>query len=137
MLMISHILSGFNTFLDLTYPLTTQILLTDGQMWQPVAYQLNTLHLWKDDEGNPRNNVCWLGDKVQLYECVKDDAVQGFNADALRPIIACVAMSPSPRSYSMRPTLPPNAHNPQLAKEYIAEYVEEVVVEEEERYEIE
>ena len=126
--------AGFNTLVDLTYPLTTQTILTDGQHWQFLAYQLNTLELWKNNDANNFNNICWVSDEAKLYAGVEEGKVQGFNSDVLRQLIAFLALAPSDRPYDLRPTLPPTAVNPKDKKEFIPLKKEKVVVVEEEKY---
>ncbi|KAL8582331.1 hypothetical protein ACOMHN_037088 [Nucella lapillus] len=125
---------GFNTLVDLTYPLTTQTILTDGQTWQFLAYQLNTLQLWKDDGANDLVNLCWADPPAKLFEEVDGGQVHGFNPEVLKQLIACLALAPEDRAYSLRPTLPASAAE---AKEYIPLKREVVEVVEEEKYEIE
>ena len=69
------ILSGFSHLIDLTYPLTSQTILTDGQMFSFLAYQLNTLELWKDDEASPMVNLCWHSKEIPLYHSVENGKV--------------------------------------------------------------
>ena len=126
--------AGFNTLVDLTYPLTTQTILTDGQHWQFLAYQLNTLELWKNNDANNFNNICWVSDEAKLYAGVEEGKVQGFNSDVLRQLIAFLALAPSDRPYDLRPTLLPTAVNPKDKKEFNPLKKEKVVVVEEEKY---
>lgn len=130
---------GFNTLIDMTYPLTTQAILTDGQTWQFLAYQLNTLQLWKDESANDLVNLCWVDRPAKLYEEVKGGQVEGFNPQVLKQLIACLAVAPADRSYDLKPTLPPSSADARDRQEFIplkTSVVEEVVVEEE-KYEVE
>ncbi|KAK7115880.1 large ribosomal subunit protein mL65-like [Littorina saxatilis] len=128
---------GFNTLVDMTYPLTTQTVLTDGQHWQFLAYQLNTMELWKDNEGNHRANLCWVSDEAKLYAEVVEGKVHGFNPDVLRQLIAFLALAPAERPYDLRPTLPPTGDEPKVREQYIPVKTEEVIVVEEEKYIVE
>ena len=68
--------AGFQLYLDTTYPLTTQTILTDGQNnVRLFAYQLNTLHLWKDDQANHLRNILWATDTMKLYDRVEGMSV--------------------------------------------------------------
>jgi hypothetical protein len=67
--------AGFNTMMDLAYPLTTQTIVTDGQTFSFYAYQLNTLALWRGDEANPLRNICWHSNDAKLFEVVEDGEV--------------------------------------------------------------
>lgn len=128
------IFPGFNTYIDLTYPLSTQTIVTDGHRWQFVAYQLNTLALWLDSKANDRANVCWVGDESELYATVEGGQVRGFNPSVLRQLISCLALAPADRPYNLRPTLSPTSLNPQLKEEFIPLKKEEVKVVYEEKY---
>ncbi|GAB1600121.1 39S ribosomal protein S30, mitochondrial-like [Argonauta hians] len=95
---------GFSTFADLTYPLTTQTVITDGQKFSFFAYQLNTLELWKDDDGNNMNNICWHTKEENLYE-IKDGQVVNFNDNVLKQLIKfCINEAKEP-DYCLRPYL--------------------------------
>jgi hypothetical protein len=63
--------TGFNTLIDLTYPLTSQSILSDGRRWRFTAYQLNTLELWKDNKGNEHANLCWASEEAELFAGVE------------------------------------------------------------------
>lgn len=121
----------------MTYPLTTQTVLTDGQHWQFLAYQLNTMELWKDNEGNHCANLCWVSDEAKLYAEVVEGKVHGFNPDVLRQLIAFLALAPAERPYDLRPTLPPTGDEPKVREQYIPVKTEEVIVVEEEKYIVE
>ncbi|KAL5004391.1 hypothetical protein ScPMuIL_017847 [Solemya velum] len=95
---------GFNSLLDLTNPLTTQTVLTDGQKFLFLAYQLNTLHLWKDDNGNPLRNVCWISKEQKLYE-MQDGQISEFNVDVLKQLIKCLVLKPVDRESVREPSL--------------------------------
>ncbi|XP_076443568.1 large ribosomal subunit protein mL65-like [Babylonia areolata] len=128
---------GFNTLIDVTYPLTTQMILTDGQTWQFMTYQLNTLQLWKDEEANDLINLCWVDPQTKLFEHVEGSKVYGFNTEVLKQLIACLALAPRDRPYNLRPTLPSSAVNPRDREVLIPLKKEEVTVTEEEKYIIE
>ncbi|GFN79588.1 28S ribosomal protein s30, mitochondrial, partial [Plakobranchus ocellatus] len=66
---------GFSHLIDLTYPLTSQTILTDGCVFSFLAYQLNTLELWKDDEANTMVNLCWHSKEMPLYHSVENGKV--------------------------------------------------------------
>ncbi|XP_041360632.1 39S ribosomal protein S30, mitochondrial-like [Gigantopelta aegis] len=125
---------GFNTYLDLTYPLTTQTILTDGQHFTFFAYQLNTLHLWKSNDANPTRNVCWHTDQMKLYDVVEDGTVKGFNDDVLRNIVKMFVLKPRAREVNLRPTLPAGDSRLIEQTKYLSEKQEEIVEEVEETY---
>ncbi|KAF5273039.1 hypothetical protein FQR65_LT04781 [Abscondita terminalis] len=98
---------GFNTYNDLTYPLLTQTIITNGQIWSFYVYQLNTMliHRRFGDE-NPRNNICWATNEFKLFEEIKDQKVIGFNDDVLKLLVKLYANVPKVRSgVELRPYL--------------------------------
>ncbi|GJQ74485.1 mRpS30 [Trypoxylus dichotomus] len=98
---------GFTTFNDITYPLVTQCVITNGQTWSFYVYQLNTiLNHSKHVNENPKRNICWATSEMKLYEEIKDDKVIGFNDDVLKMIIKYYANIPEERlGVNMRPYL--------------------------------
>ncbi|XP_072386454.1 uncharacterized protein mRpS30 [Diabrotica undecimpunctata] len=79
---------GFNTFNDLTYPLVTQTVVTDGKNWSFYAYQLNTIvfceRFYKE---NQKRNICWGTPEMQLFDSIQDGKVIGFNDEVLKNIL--------------------------------------------------
>ena len=98
--------SGFNWLMDLTYPVTTQTIFTDGHWFQFLAYQLNTLRLWVDDDANTLRNLCWTTDRMPLYETIENGQLRGFNDDVLKLLLKFVVMEPRDRGIDLRPYLP-------------------------------
>lgn len=101
---------GFSTFTELTYPLTTQTVITDGQYWSFYAYQLNTTQMHQDAiDGNPRVNRCWTANigEQKLYDDIQSDGqVIGFNDEVLRQLIRFYLLRPQPRmDVQMKPYL--------------------------------
>ena len=99
-------LAGFSYVNDLTYPFTTQCVVTDGQMFRFFTYQLNTLRLWIDDGNEPYNplrNIVWASEPMPLY----DPDTQSVNDEMLKVLLKCVLMQPAVRhGVEMRPYLP-------------------------------
>ena len=126
--------SGFNTYLDLTYPLTTQTILTDGQHFTLFGYQLNTLHLWKSNAANPTRNVLWYTDQMKLYDTIEDGTIKGFNDEVLRKIVNMYLLKPRDRGVDLRPTLAVDDHKLIGQTEYISAKQDEIVEVEEETY---
>lgn len=90
---------GFSVFNDVTYPLTTQTVVTDGKNWSFYAYQLNTtlLHAEQVDVNN-RYNLCWGTDALQLYESIDDNGkIHGLNSDVLLQLIMFYINTPKER----------------------------------------
>ncbi|XP_015601452.1 28S ribosomal protein S30, mitochondrial [Cephus cinctus] len=98
---------GFSTFNDLTYPLVTQTIITNGQTWSFSAYQLNTTVVHSDHvNNNPRRNVCWITKPLKLFEKVENGKLVGFNEDVLRYIVSFYANAPQERvGINMKPYL--------------------------------
>lgn len=98
---------GFTPFNDLTYPLTTQTIVTDGQNWSFYVYQMNTTQIHQDSiDSNPKANLCWATPELKLYESVNPDGtVVGFNEEVLRHLIQFYLNPPTKRSHEMKPYL--------------------------------
>lgn len=97
---------GFTTVNDITYPLVTQTVLTDGQLWSFCVYQLNTTMFRTEfmDE-NRKRNLCWITEPMKLFEKVEDGKVHGFNVDVLKQLIKFYANQPEARNENMAPYL--------------------------------
>jgi hypothetical protein len=69
---------GFSTFNDVTYPLVTQTVITNGKLWSFYVYQLNTTLLHGEHtSNNPRHNLCWGTPELKLFEAIEDGKVIG------------------------------------------------------------
>ncbi|XP_053695027.1 28S ribosomal protein S30, mitochondrial [Sabethes cyaneus] len=90
---------GFSVFNDLTYPLTTQTVITNGKKWSFYAYQLNTTLLHSDQvDVNPRYNMCWGMKEMELFEHVDDSGkIHGLNESVLARLIAFYINTPKIR----------------------------------------
>ncbi|KAG5882797.1 hypothetical protein JTB14_035627 [Gonioctena quinquepunctata] len=79
---------GFNTFNDITYPLVTQTVITNGKIWSFYAYQMNTMALNTDNlTENPKKNICWATEEMKLFEDVTEGKVVGFNDDVMNNLL--------------------------------------------------
>lgn len=97
---------GFNECEELTYPFTTQTILTDGRVFTLAAYQLNTLQLWKDDSANKSQNVCWVSQTQPLYDKYENGQLIGFNDNVLKQLLQFFLIEPSNRnSENLSPNL--------------------------------
>ncbi|KAG8324387.1 structural constituent of ribosome [Homalodisca vitripennis] len=69
---------GFTTFQDITYPLTTTTVVTDGRIFSFFASQLNTLLFHEEfiDE-NPKVNVCYGTPTRELFQKIEGDEIIG------------------------------------------------------------
>lgn len=98
---------GFSTVNDITYPLTTQTVLTDGQLWSFCVYQLNTtlVHSEYADE-NPKCNICWITEPMKLFDTIEKGEIHGFNEDVLKTLIKFYVNVPQERlNVNMKPYL--------------------------------
>jgi len=118
---------GFNEALDLTYPLTSQTVLSDGQTFSFLKYQLNTMELWKDDKASGPLNLCWASDEEKLYHSVENGQVNDLNEDVIRRLVEMVTAVPKERGYDMKHTLTEKESSYSVPERVI----EEVVIEEE------
>lgn len=91
-------ISGFSTFNDITYPLTTQTVITDGQWWSFFVYQLNTtlIHSEYADE-NPKRNLCWITKPIKLFDKIENEKVYGLNEEVLKTLIKFYTNIPEER----------------------------------------
>lgn len=103
-------LLGFTTYNDLTYPLSTQTIITNGQLWSFYAYQLNTIAILGDlVHTNPKRNVCWRTPELKLYEEIRDGKIVGLNDDVLKTLIKFYGNVPEVRvGVDMKPYLSKN-----------------------------
>lgn len=100
---------GFSTFNDITYPLTTQTIISDGQTWSFYVYQLNTTTLNSVAyTKNPKVNKCWGTKEMKLYESIdSNDKIVGLNLDVIRNLVKFYAAVPKKRDHDMTPYLNP------------------------------
>ncbi|CAH2242412.1 28S ribosomal protein S30, mitochondrial [Pararge aegeria] len=97
---------GFTTFNDLTYPLVTQTVLTDGHLVSFYAYQLNTIVMHNDEvDSNPKHNVCFGTKPLELYETIENGKVKGLNEDVLKMLVQFYLNAPEERDHAMKPYL--------------------------------
>lgn len=98
---------GFSTYNDLTYPLTTQTIITDGQNWSFYVYQLNTtVFETVFFDRNRRANKCWGTEELKLFDEIDSNGkVIGFNDEALRYLIQFYLSEPKERNHEMKPFL--------------------------------
>lgn len=92
--------NGFTTYNELTYPMNTQTIITDGQNWSFYEYQLNTLLMHSHHvHENPRVNYC-RGTRVErLYAGFneKGQLLDGgaLNDDVLKKLLRCYTQIPN------------------------------------------
>ncbi|XP_022224173.2 28S ribosomal protein S30, mitochondrial [Drosophila obscura] len=81
--------NGFNTYNDLTYPMNTQTVITNGREWSFYEYQLNTLLLHGNQvDENPRVNCCRGTPPLPLYaEISEKGKCVDFNDATLKQLL--------------------------------------------------
>ncbi|KAJ8917191.1 hypothetical protein NQ315_012683 [Exocentrus adspersus] len=91
-------LLGFTTFNDITYPLVTQTVITNGKVWSFYVYQMNTMLLHsKYIKENPKTNICWTTGELKLFEGVEENKLVGLNEDVLKLLLKLYANAPESR----------------------------------------
>lgn len=114
--------NGFNTYSELTYPMNTQTIITDGKYWSFYEYQLNTLLMsGRNVSENPRVNYCRGTKELKLYEDIDENGkIVGFNDEVLKYLV---------KFYTNAPTVtrPANELTPYLDAQckHIADYPDE------------
>lgn len=98
---------GFNTFNDITYPIVTQVAVTNGKLWSFYMYQLNTLLTHsKYVEENLKKNICWATSELKLFEKFENGKLEGFNPDVFKMLLKFYANLPVEReNLNLRPFL--------------------------------
>lgn len=102
-----HIISGFSTFNEITYPLITQTVITNGQWWSFFVYQLNTTLLHSEHAiHNPRRNICWITEPIKLFDEIENGKIHGLNEEVLKTLIKFYMNAPEERiGVNMKPYL--------------------------------
>lgn len=91
-------ISGFSTFNDITYPLITQTVITDGQWWSFCVYQLNTTLVHSEYiSENPKRNICWITEPIKLFDKIENEKVHGLNEEVLKILIKFYTNMPEER----------------------------------------
>ncbi|XP_028167434.1 28S ribosomal protein S30, mitochondrial [Ostrinia furnacalis] len=97
---------GFTTYNDITYPLVTQTVITNGQLWSFYAYQLNTIVMHNEQmDENPKHNVCFGTKPMKLYDNIENGKVNGLNEEVLKMLVQFYLNSPEEREHDLKPFL--------------------------------
>ncbi|XP_059478935.1 large ribosomal subunit protein mL65 [Neocloeon triangulifer] len=89
---------GFSTFNDVTYPLVSQTVISNGQHWSFYTYQLNTLLLhFENTSKNPKRNICWSSQPLKLFESIENGTINGFNDEVLKTLVKFYMNEPRER----------------------------------------
>nr|CAD7569775.1 unnamed protein product [Timema californicum] len=107
------LLIGFSTFNDITYPLVTQTVITNGRLWSFYGYQLNTTLLHSENaKENPQRNLCYGTKPLPLYDGVESGRVVGFNPDVLKSLLKLYLNVPKHREgVELKPYLDPSVRH--------------------------
>lgn len=100
---------GFSTFSELTYPLTSQQVMTDGRNFSFSLYQLNTTIMHKLlASPNNRTNLCVTLGAQPLYQDIKANNFVGWNDSVLLNLLAFYLNEPKARDgVDMKPYINP------------------------------
>ena len=86
--------NGFKIDEQLPYPLVNQGIITDGQQFTFVCFQLNTLDFHMESEGK-NSNVFWAGPSMKLFEGINfGENVQAFNDECSSLILKFLLHEP-------------------------------------------
>lgn len=97
---------GFSPFHDVTYPLVTQKVLTDGQDWHFFVYQLNTMCFHSDVDSKNKRNICWSSGKMRLFETIENGELKGVNYEVFKILLKFFLNSPQiPSGIELKPYL--------------------------------
>nr|XP_046241358.1 39S ribosomal protein S30, mitochondrial [Scatophagus argus] len=86
---------GFWNHEDVARPFVSQAVITDGRFFSFFCYQLNTVALSVEtDANNPRKNLLWGTESLQLYDSVQDGEVVGLNNDVIKLLVQFLTNQP-------------------------------------------
>ena len=64
------------TFNDITYPIVSQTVCTNGQYWSFFVYQLKTLLFCLENiYENPKKNICYSSNDLKLFESIDENGM--------------------------------------------------------------
>ncbi|XP_022705963.1 uncharacterized protein LOC111270159 [Varroa jacobsoni] len=86
---------GFTLYHEITYPIVSQCIISDGQQWHFSRLQLNTL-AFGADFNQDRQNLAWSSNEMKLYDTVEDGKVKGLNQNVVAKIIATLTATREP-----------------------------------------
>jgi len=88
---------GFSPFQEITYPSSTQTIITNGRQWSFYAYQLNTICLCENLNTNQYQNICWGTPAMNLFDSVENDQVIGYNDEVVKLFVKFLLRAPEER----------------------------------------
>jgi len=57
---------GFCSYIDLTYPIVSQGVITDGYSWQFYTLQTDSIEIWRDDDAFKKGSEMWMTRKMNM-----------------------------------------------------------------------
>ncbi|KAK9506160.1 hypothetical protein O3M35_008145 [Rhynocoris fuscipes] len=98
---------GFSTFTDMTYPLITQNIISDGRQFNFSSFQLNTTVLHSENSiNNPRVNIHIRMPSSLLYKEINGNEFIGWNDDVVSTLLLFYLNEPKKRDgLEMKPYL--------------------------------
>uniref|UniRef100_A0A0K8SKB9 28S ribosomal protein S30, mitochondrial n=1 Tax=Lygus hesperus TaxID=30085 RepID=A0A0K8SKB9_LYGHE len=102
-------LLGFSTYQELTYPLTSQQVITDGRQFSFNLYQLNTTLIHKElNSPNTRTNICVSLPIQPLYQEISNNQFVGWNDEVILNLLGFYLNKPEARDgVDMKPFINP------------------------------
>uniref|UniRef100_A0A3Q2D433 Mitochondrial ribosomal protein S30 n=1 Tax=Cyprinodon variegatus TaxID=28743 RepID=A0A3Q2D433_CYPVA len=86
---------GFWNYEDVSRPFVSQAVITDGHYFSFFCYQLNTVALSSEVDGNnPRKNILWGTESLRLYQDVQDGEVVGLDDGVVRLLVQFLMNQP-------------------------------------------
>ncbi|OQR78499.1 hypothetical protein BIW11_06370 [Tropilaelaps mercedesae] len=86
---------GFTLYQEVTYPIVSQCIISDGQSWHFSRLQLNTLAFGPDFDQN-KQNLAWSTEEMQLYDTIENGTVKGLNKRVVAKILATLQAARKP-----------------------------------------
>lgn len=108
---------GFHTYSELTYPLSNQCIITDGQSWSFSVYQMNSHTFHSDVPPSGKQNLCWSVNDLRLYEAYEDGEFKGVNDRVIELLLKFYMQRPSRLSEAAIAELRPHLHEDQREPE--------------------
>ncbi|KAF6206634.1 hypothetical protein GE061_017870 [Apolygus lucorum] len=101
---------GFSSYQELTYPLTSQQVITDGRQFSFNLYQLNTMLIHKElNSPNTRSNICISLPIQPLYKGISNNQFVEWNDDVILNLLGFYLNKPQTREgVAMKPFVNPD-----------------------------
>ncbi|XP_059096351.1 uncharacterized protein LOC131890916 [Tigriopus californicus] len=86
---------GYEPINNISEPLTTQTIITDGLKWKLGAFQLNRTALIDEEDVRFPNNVCWIQPEEDMMKTNEETGQAEVNIDLMGRIIQFYLAQPS------------------------------------------